>query len=185
MVKTLILGSSGKIGRHFIKDKKKFIFTYNKSKVKGGIKFDIKKNNIEKLIKKFSIKKAVILSAISDPDYCFKNKKKSYNLNVLATKKIIDKLIESKIYFIFFSSEMVYRGLNKYYDENSLTKPLNIYGKQKLSVEKYITKKTNNYSIFRIGKTYSNERMGKDFFSSFLAQLEKKFYVYGCYRSKI
>ena len=80
---------------------------------------------------------------------------------------------------------MVYRGLNKYYDENSLTKPLNIYGKQKLSVEKYITKKTNNYSIFRIGKTYSNERMGKDFFSSFLGSIRKKFYVYGCYRSKI
>ena len=77
-MKTLILGSSGKIGKHFIKDKKNYIYTYNKNKIKNGIKFNINKDNIEKLIKKFSIKKVVILSAISDPDYCYANKKKSY-----------------------------------------------------------------------------------------------------------
>ena len=178
MMRTLILGSSGKIGKHFIKDKNKFIYTYNKHKVKGGIKFNIKKDNLEKLIKKFSIKKVVVLSAVSDPDYCFKNKKRSYHLNVSSTKKIIDKLIDNKIYFIFFSSEMVYQGSKKYYDESSLAKPLNVYGKQKLSVEKYIIKNTNNYSIFRIGKTYSDDKNGKDFFSSFLSSIRKKNFIF-------
>ena len=98
-MRTLILGSSGKIGKHFIKSKSKHVYTYNKNKIKHGVKFNIKRDNIKKLIKKFSIKKVVILSAISDPDYCYINKKKSYMLNVLSTKKIIDKLIDQKIYF--------------------------------------------------------------------------------------
>ncbi len=173
-MRTLILGSSGKIGKHFTRDKKKYIYTYNKNQIKGGVKFNIKKDNIEKLIKKFSINKVVILSAMSDPDYCYKNKKKSYVLNVLSTKKIIDKLINKKIYFIFFSTEMVYGGSGKYYNENSVTKPSNVYGKQKLAIEKYIKKNTNNYSIFRIGKTYSDEKNGKDFFSSFFRSIKKK-----------
>ena len=177
-MRTLILGSSGKIGKHFIKDKNKFIYTYNKHKVKGGIKFNIKKDNIEKLIKKFSVKKVVLLSAISDPDYCFKNKKKSYILNVLSTKKIIDKLIKQKIYFIFFSSEMVYSGLKKSYKESSETKPINLYGKQKLFIEKYIKKNANNYSIFRIGKTYSDEKNDKDFFSNFFKSIKKKKFIF-------
>ena len=81
-MRILILGSSGKIGKHFITDQKKYIHTYYRNKIRGGVKFNIKKDNIKKLIKKFSINKAVILSAMSDPDYCYKNKKKSYELNV-------------------------------------------------------------------------------------------------------
>ena len=177
-MRTLILGSSGKIGKHFIKDKKKYIYTYNKNKIKYGVKFNIKKDNIEKLTKKFSIKKVVILSAISDPDYCYTNKKKSYKLNVLSIKKIIDKLISQKIYFIFFSTEMVYSGLNKYYNENSLVKPSNVYGKQKLAIEKYIKKNANNYSIFRVGKTYSSEENGKDIFSGFYSSIKKKKFIF-------
>jgi len=177
-MKTLILGSSGKIGKHFIKVKKNYVYTYNKNKIKHGVKFNIKKDNIEKLIKKFSIKKVVILSAISDPDYCYINKKKSYVLNVLSTKKIIDKLIDQKIYFIFFSTEMVYSGLNKYNNENSIVKPLNVYGKQKLAIEKYIKKNANNYSIFRVGKTYSAEKNGTDIFSSFFKMVKKKKFIF-------
>ena len=88
----LILGSSGKIGKNFIKNKKNYILTYNRNKITKGIKFNVEKNSINKLIKKFSIKKVVILSAISDLDACHLNKKKSYSVNVKSTKKIIDHL---------------------------------------------------------------------------------------------
>jgi dTDP-4-dehydrorhamnose reductase len=170
----LILGSSGKIGKNFIKNKKNYILTYNRNKITKGIKFNVEKNSINKLIKKFSIKKVVILSAISDLDACHLNKKKSYSVNVKSTKKIIDHLTAKKIYFIFFSSEMVYSGKNTYYDENSTTKPINTYGKQKLAVEKYIKKKSYNYSIFRVGKTYSDKNKNNDIFSSFFSEIKKK-----------
>ena len=38
------------------------------------------------------------------------------------------------------------------------TKPNTIYGNQKLIVERFIKKNTDNYAIFRISKTYSKKK---------------------------
>ena len=73
---------------------------------------------------------------------------------------------------------MVYSGKNKNYNENSSAKPSNVYGKQKLAIEKYIKRKTNNYSIFRVGKTYSDEKNSKDIFSSFFSSIKKKKFIF-------
>ena len=111
---TLIVGSSGKIGKFFLKIKKKnFFFTYFKKKIKNGIKFDLTKDDINLIIDKYNIKKIIFLSAITDPDICAKNKTLSGNVNVNMTKKIIDKIIQKNIYFIFISSEFIYCGKKK------------------------------------------------------------------------
>ena len=74
-MKTLIIGASGKIGRlitNFKNNNKNNILTYNKNKISGGIHFDITKNNLNFFFEKFPINKVVLLSAISDPDECYK-----------------------------------------------------------------------------------------------------------------
>ena len=172
-MKTLILGSSGKIGKFFIKKNKNFVLTYYKNKILKGIKFNVNKDNISHVINKFNIKKVIILSAYSEPDFCFKHKKKSKRLNVQSTQKIIKTLIKKNVYFIFFSTEFVYNGKNKNYKENSKTKPNTIYGKQKLIVEKFIKKNTDNYAIFRISKTYSKKKNEKDFVSKFFKDIKE------------
>lgn len=170
-MKTLILGGSGKIGRFLIKDKKNLIVTYNKNKIKGGIKFDIAKDDILKLIKKHNISKIILLSAISDPDICKKNKKLSHKINVLYTKKIIDRLINKNIYLIFLSSEFVFSGRQKNYNENSKTSPINLYGKQKIKIEKYIIKRLDNYSILRISKTYGDDLKTNGLITEFINKI--------------
>ena len=88
-------------------------------------------------------------------------------------KKIIDKIIEKDIYFIFFSSEYIFNGKKGNYNERSIVKPINLYGKQKYLVEKYIQKKTKNYCILRIAKTYGDELNDKTLISTFLTNLIK------------
>lgn len=156
-MKTLIIGASGKIGKFLNSNKKNQVLTYNKNKIKNGIKFDICRDDISKLIIENKIDKIVLLSAISNPDDCFLNKKKSEKINVTYTKKIIDKIINKNIYLIFLSSEFVFSGLKKNYNENSKTSPINLYGKQKIIIEKYIVKKLKNYAILRIAKTYGDD----------------------------
>ena len=139
-MKSLIIGGSGKIGKslqynHAIK-------TYNKNKIKNGIKFNLIKDDVNLLLEKYKIDRVVLLSAISDPDKCLKKKKYSNLLNVTKTKKLIDILCKKKIYFIFFSSEYIFDGDRGNYNEKSIPKPKNLYGKQKLLIEKYIRKKT-------------------------------------------
>tara|TARA_B100001250_G_C19669202_1_gene730686 strand:+ start:136 stop:1017 length:882 start_codon:yes stop_codon:yes gene_type:complete len=177
-MRTLIIGGSGKIGK--IIKKKNDIFTFYKNKIKGGIKFNILKDDVNKLIDKFKINRIVLLSAISDPDECLKNKKLSNSLNVEKTKNIIDKIIKKNIYFVFFSSEYIFNGRKGNYDEKSSVNPTNLYGKQKYIIEKYIQKKTKNYCILRIAKTYGDQLDDKTLVSNFLINLikgEKNFYI--------
>ena len=70
--------------------------------------------------------------------YCIKNKKRSKLLNVTKTKKIISYFIKKNIYFIFFSTEFVFDGNKGDYTELSKTNPINLYGKQKLMIEKLL-----------------------------------------------
>ena len=70
-LKTLIIGASGKIGRYLLElGNINYVYTYNKRTIHKGIHFDITKNNLNRLCKKFSVNKIVLLSGISDPDEC-------------------------------------------------------------------------------------------------------------------
>ena len=128
------------------------MLTYNKNKIKNGIKFNIFTDKIEDLVIKKKITKAVILSAYSDPDYCIKNRKKSELLNVVKTKKLISYFIKKNIYFIFYSTEFIYDGKKGNYSELSKSNPINLYGKQKLMIEKFIKKNAKFYSILELQK---------------------------------
>jgi len=53
---TIIIGSSGKIGRFFsLKKRKNQVLTYNRNKIKHGIRFDLNCNDISPIIKKYKI----------------------------------------------------------------------------------------------------------------------------------
>ncbi len=178
-MKVLIVGGSGKIGKFLQNSNKNFFFTYFKNKIPNGIKFDLCKDNISLLVKKYNINKIVLLSAISDPDECYKNKKKSYLINVKYTKNLISKIKNNDIHLIFISTEFVYSGKKGNYSENSKSYPINLYGKQKLLIENYIKKNITNYSILRIAKTYGDNMNVKGLLTDFLNQIlkgERKFF---------
>ena len=176
----LILGASGKIGSYLIKNDKYVLYTYNSKKIKGGIRFNFLKNNISKIIKKKKINAVVLMAAISDPNICYKKRNLTNKINVLSTIKILKELIKKNIYFIFFSSEFVFNGKKKNFSERDKTRPVNIYGKQKLTVEKFIIKNAKKYSILRIAKTYGDDLNDNTLISSYLKNLllgQKKFTV--------
>jgi dTDP-4-dehydrorhamnose reductase len=160
-MKTIIIGASGIIGyRLFERLKKKeieVIGTYSKNKRVGLIKFDILKDQIKKKIKINKHDNVIILTAISNPTWVYKNPKISKNINVISTKKIIDDLqgVECKVFFM--SSIEVFDGKKGNYDEKSIPKPLNLYGKQKLLIEKYLKKKIKKYCIIRTSFIVGND----------------------------
>jgi len=173
-LKTLIIGASGKIGKYLLEfGNINYIYTYNKRKIPKGIYFDICKNNLGKLCKRFSVNKIVLLSGISDPGECYKNKKYSNLINVTKTKKVIDYMIKKNIYFIFFSTEFIFSGNKGNYSEKSLAKTKQLYGSQKNLIEKYIRMRTKNFSLLRIAKTYGDELDENTLISNFIARLKK------------
>ena len=131
------------------------------------------KQSILRILDRLHPKKIIILSSISNPDDCFQYKEMSRNINIISTKKLISKIIKKRLYFIFFSSEFVYDGSRGNYSESYPAKPINIYGKQKFLIEKFINSKTKNCAIFRIGKTYGDELSDQSFVASFFNSLIK------------
>ena len=170
-MKSLIIGGSGKIGKLLsFKDTFK---TYYNNKINKGIKINLISDKILPILKRLQINRVLILSAMSDPDECLKKKKYSNLLNVLKTKEIINTLVKENIYFIFFSSEYIFDGQKGNYNEKSKVKPKNLYGKQKYQIEKYINKRTRNCSIFRIGKTYTDDINDNTLVSKILNEILK------------
>ena len=50
---SIVIGASGKIGKYFFNTKKRdLLLTYNKNKIKNGIKFNILTDKIEDLVNK-------------------------------------------------------------------------------------------------------------------------------------
>ena len=172
-MKVLIIGGSGKIGKFLKNSNKNYFFTYFKNRIPNGIKFDLSNDNVSLLIKKYNINKIILLSAISDPDECFKNKKKSHSINVKHTKKLISKIKNKDIHLIFISTEFVYSGNKGNYSEKSNTNPINLYGTQKLLIEDYIKKNITNYSILRIAKTYGDNIGVRGLLTDFLNLIKK------------
>ena len=174
IMKTLVIGSTGKISKEYknqSRKEKNLIFTSSKkNKFKQDvIFFDILKIDVAPIIKENNISKVIIFSAISNPKECKLKRKKSYNVNVVYTKKLIKKLISLKVYFIFFSSEYVFDGTKGGYTEKSKVNSKMIYGKHKICIEKYIRlKEYKKCLILRISKTFGTDINDGTLFSGYL-----------------
>ena len=85
----IVIGASSKIGKIFFsKFRKKIKFaSSNTATVSYLNKFNINKNNIDKLIIKYNPTHVIIFSAESDPNKCFKKPKYSCKKNRLFKKK--------------------------------------------------------------------------------------------------
>ena len=69
---------------------------------------------------------------------------------------------------------MFFDGNKGDYTVLSKTISINLYGKQKLKIEKFIQKNAKLYSIFRIAKTYGDDLKDNTLVSSFLKKSKQK-----------
>jgi dTDP-4-dehydrorhamnose reductase len=123
---------------------------------------------------KKKIRNLVLLAAISDPDECYNNKKYSKIINLQKAKEIVLLSKKYDLKLIFFSTEFIYDGKKGNYSEKSIAKPINLYGKYKLSVEKFIKKNLKKYCILRIAKTYSDFSNDSTIVNEFLKKLKTR-----------
>ena len=160
----LITGSSGYIGseiaNYFEQKNIKYIgidsHIYSSPKniinKKRHVKIDISNNKIKDLIKKYNIITIIHCAALSYVLDAEKNKKKYIQNNVKKTKKFINICKDLNVKnFIFLSTSNVYSESLKTFSEKNLTNPINLYGKTKTIIEKYLyTLNFKNLIILRL-----------------------------------
>lgn len=76
-----------------------------------------------------------LLAAISSPDICRDEYERAYNVNVIGTSILIQKIIDRGAGVIFFSSDTVYGTLEGEFDDSAATNPVGEYARMKAEVE--------------------------------------------------
>lgn len=141
-MRLLILGATGFLGTNIYQNLSKdfdVFGTYCNHPQSDLYKLDISnKESVLLLFKKIKPDIVVNTVSISDPDFCEKNEKQAYKVNVDGVKNIVEacKTVNAKL--IYFSSAYVFDGKKDDYFETDKTKPLNIYGKTKFLAEKEV-----------------------------------------------
>jgi dTDP-4-dehydrorhamnose reductase len=157
MKKLLIVGISGLTGNRLADlstNTYEVYGTYNQRPLKNDKceTFALDKTNKEKthqLLTKIKPDVIIDCSALHNVDYCETHQDETWKVNVEGTMNIANvcKLINAK--FIFISTDYVFDGTAKQYNEKSETNPLNYYGISKLKAEEELSHSGIDYAIAR------------------------------------
>ncbi len=154
----LIISSQSYLGKNYIlfKKNKNISSSFHKEKIFLNSKyFYLGKTNPNKIVND-KIKTCLLFITINNK----KIKKKKFEEFTNSFKNLINNLIKKKIHIIFFSTETIYENLKKRkHLEHSKLRPIQVYAKHKIEIENYIKNNTKKYSILRIGRVYSLQRI--------------------------
>jgi dTDP-4-dehydrorhamnose reductase len=153
------VGASGLLGegfQHISKDTKdEFILCYTKNKILNAEQLDITKNDAIKSF--FKIHKpdvTINCSAITDLDFCEKNKSYVLDVNTLGAKKLAQACNVHNSHLIHISTDYVFDGQAGPYQENDVPNPISYYGQTKRKSEELVLKENENFCVVRTGMLY-------------------------------
>ncbi|MBU0472096.1 MAG: dTDP-4-dehydrorhamnose reductase [Nanoarchaeota archaeon] len=156
-MKILITGSKGMLGQDIVKELKKTkfeIFDFGKEKL------DITNKSDMNIIKKISPNFIINCAAYTKVDLAEKEKEKCYSDNVKGVKEIVDICKRKNFTLVHISTDYVFDGTKKEYNENDKKNPINYYGKTKAESEDIIINNLKKYYIIRtswlFGKNENN-----------------------------
>jgi dTDP-4-dehydrorhamnose reductase len=113
-----------------------------------------------KLVNQIKPDYIVHTAALTNVDYCEKHKEDAYQVNVIGTKNVAEAANEIGAKFVYISTDYVFDGEEGFYKEDSLTDPINYYGKSKLEGETITINTCDNFIIARTSVLYgTNPKM--------------------------
>lgn len=121
----------------------------------SSIQIDItQKENIIHNINRINPAVIIHAAAISNVDYCEKNKQLAKKVNIDGTKHIIEAARQRGVTMLFISTNAVFDGKTPPYSEESTLKPINYYGETKAICEELIQKSGLPFVIVRLTTMY-------------------------------
>lgn len=162
----LVLGANGYLGSYLYdcmeRDCNKVIGT----KHCGGagqrklLPFDILKDSLYDVTKLMDGGEKIAVFCIAQPniDRCRTEFGLSRQINVSASKEIIESLLNDNFYVIYFSTDNVFDGVKGDYSEEDKTNAINHYGRMKEEMEHFLTERYPEVCIFRLPKVIGAEK---------------------------
>jgi len=176
--KILVVGGSGSLGRQLISDLKGR--NYNVTGTVGTY-FQNKNNNLEylditdkkqvsSLVKKINPDVVIVTAAKTNVELCELDKTETFNVNVGGLKNIIESCKDKKI--VFYSTDTVFDGTKRIYQEADTLNPINHYGESKRLGE-VLMGQVPNHLICRSSRYYSLEKHCPKYINTLISRLEE------------
>jgi dTDP-4-dehydrorhamnose reductase len=161
-MKILITGANGLLGQHLIKqllDKQYTVIATSKGT--SRLSFDHHERYsyhqldvtdgpmVNNMLLQFRPDIILHAAAMTQVDMCEENKIDCWNVNVTATRFLLDAAREINARFIYLSTDFVFDGLNGPYAEDAEPNPVNYYGSSKWGAEKAVAESGLQWTIIR------------------------------------
>lgn len=173
--KILIVGGSGQLGNALLETLRQSfdVFgTYVKEGSERLIHLDIT-NRVEVTKVLSDIKPDIVIntSAMTHVDRCEDSPELAEEINVKGNENLVKFCNKLGSKLIFISTYYVFDGSKKYYSEEDMPSPLNIYAKTKLKAEQ-ITLRNKNNLVVRPSKIYSYGYDNRNFLARIISSLK-------------
>ena len=172
-MKILLTGANGLLGQHLVKllldTTTHEIIATSKSEPRGIIQssrihyysLDITDGmEVNLLIDKIGPDVVIHCAALTQVDECEQNPIKAWDVNVTATRFIVDAAKKINSFFVFISTDFVFDGMSGPYKESDILNPVSYYGSTKVAAEKAVAESGLQYAIIRTCLLYGNILFG-------------------------
>jgi dTDP-4-dehydrorhamnose reductase len=142
----LVTGSSGMLAKDLIDELKKNNFNLH---CMDKEELDITKIGEFEKLSRLKIDLVINCAAYTNVDAAEENRELCFNINFIGVKNLADYCKAKNIILIHISTDYVFDGMKKSYDENDAKKPLNYYGVTKALAEDYLAYALDKFYIIR------------------------------------
>lgn len=153
----VVVGGSGLVGRHLVaaarRSGRRCLATYHRHPVAGGVRFDMAADRLPERLPGLGPGDAVVLlGAHVDQAWVDANAAAARALNVDATWRCANDVVDAGARLVFMSSEAVFAGDRENgYDEEASPSPVSRYGELKAEVESRLRSLDAAVGIARAG----------------------------------
>lgn len=172
----LIVGASGPVGRALVRRlaDRRVVATAHRRHGDGLIPFDARRDSVEALIDRHGpFTHALLLHGMTRPDQCFADPESARRLNVDSMRRLVTTLVERGTTPVFTSSEVVFDGRRGAYAEDDEPRPLMLYGRHKVEVERFLAALDSPTLVVRLARVVGASPGDGTLFSDWLPALAR------------
>lgn len=169
----LVIGASGLVGSAALKVGKeayRILGTYKNNPVSGLVKLDVtNKKQVMKLVNDF--KPRIILDAhgLNNVDYAEVHREEGWHINFDGSRNVAESAQSVGAKYIYISSDYVFSGKKRLYNETDRPDPVNYLGRVKAAFEEFLEIMSMDYIVCRTSGIYGkSSSTGKKSFIQFI-----------------
>lgn len=130
------------------------------------------KNQLRDTVSKIRPDAVIHTAAIANIDYCENHQLEAESINVVATANLATACREIKSKLVFCSTDAVFDGNKKNYNEKDATRAINYYASTKIRAEEFVLSAGEKNVVARLALVIGLPVMGKG--NSFIAEMIEK-----------